>query len=98
MLANAARVVGSRVRPLSVRQQQVPTFSSTSSLQQSRSHRQRHMSAAAGGGAGEQPAGSLEQMSVNELQELLANPVLVSQVHLWLCAAPACALTLPRTR
>lgn len=75
MLANAVRVVG-RARPFSVRQQHVPIIIS---LQQSSSR--RHMSAAAAG-AGEQLTGSLEQMSVNELQELLANPVLVGS--LWL--------------
>lgn len=76
MLANAVRVVGCRVRPcFSVRQQQVPSIIS---LQQRISSR-RHMSAAAAG-AGEQPTGSLEQMSINELQELLANPVLVGSL------------------
>lgn len=34
--------------------------------------------ASGSGSSGEQQAGQLEQMSVNDLQELLANPVLVS--------------------
>jgi predicted transcriptional regulator len=41
-------------------------------------HMRTSVAAAAGGSSGEQQAtGTLEQMSVNDLQQILSNPVLV---------------------
>lgn len=68
MLASAARVVVGRPHLVSNRcVRQLPT-------------RQMHTTAAVAGGSNgeQQTAGRIEQMSVNELQELLSNPVLVS--------------------
>lgn len=69
MLASAARVVVGRPQLVGICcVRQLPTRQMRTSV-----------AAAAGGSNGEQQtAGRIEQMSVNELQELLSNPVLVS--------------------
>jgi hypothetical protein len=70
MLASAARVVVARPQLLASRLvRQVPT--------QHIKHMRTSVAAAGGSSGEEQATGTLEHMSVNDLQELLLNPVMV---------------------